>query len=264
MPELPAEARPVPWATDDAVVSAHRWSAARWLASVWPFWVALGFWAALVVSVVVDPPRHLTPPKLAALTAGILAVILALFGFVLYMAAWRLGRRTRAFYVFPDGFVYQDTAGDWGACRWAGVREAWRAETMHHGVVTRSHVRLVTADADLLLDRSLNDYSALADDVETRVARGQLPDLLRRYRAGERLAFGPVGLDTAGVYLRDRAFPLAEVKGVRLVDGALVVVGPPLGIWKGNGARARDVPNLPALLALLNVNPWAALKPAGG
>lgn len=70
MPELPAEARVAPWATDDALVSAHAWSAARWAASIWPFWAALGFWAALVAYVLVVPPPHLTADKLLALTAG--------------------------------------------------------------------------------------------------------------------------------------------------------------------------------------------------
>ncbi|HYH66429.1 MAG TPA: DUF6585 family protein [Urbifossiella sp.] len=262
MPELPAEARLAPWATDDALVSAHRWSALRWLASFASFWGAFGFWAALNVSVLVKPPPHLTPPKIAALTAGILALVLALFGFVLYGAAWRFRRRTRAFYVFPEGFVYQTTAGDWGGCRWADVTEVWRAETMHHGVTTRSYVRVVTADADLLLDRSLNGYAKLADDVEARVARATLPDLLDRYRRGERLAFGPLELDTEGVTLRGREVPWAEVKEFRLVNGSLLMVGPPVDPWRGNGAAYRDVPNLAALLAILNVPPWASLKPA--
>lgn len=262
MPELPAEARLAPWATDDAVVSAHHWSLLRWLGSFWPFWAALGFWAALVVSVLVDPPPHLTPPKLAALTAGILAVILALFGFVLYMAAWRLRRRTRAFFTFPEGVVYQTTAGDWGGCRWADVAEVWRAETRNHGVTTRSHVRLVTPDAEVLLDRSLNDYEKLADDVEQRVARATLPGLLARYRRGEKLTFGPLELDADGVTLRGRAVPWAQVKEFRLTDGSLLMVGPPVDPWRGNGAAYRDLPNLAALLAVLNMPPWASLKPA--
>ncbi len=262
MPELPAEVRLFPWAADDALVSAHRWSFVRWLASIWPFWVALGFWAALNVSVAVKPPPDFTPAKQAAILGGMLAIVLGLFGFVLYMAVWRFTRRTRAFVAFREGFVYRDTAGDWGGARWADVLEVWRAETTHHGVTTRSHVRLVTADADLLLDRGLNDYATLADDVERRVARATLPDLLARFRAGEKLAFGPVALDAAGLHLRDRAFPWAEVKRIDLVHGSLLVVGPPVDIWKGNGAALRATPNLAALLAVLNVPPWAALRPA--
>lgn len=114
----------------------------------------------------------------------------------------------------------------------------------------------------MLLDRSLNDYAKLADDVERRAARGQLPGLLAVYRAGRRLDFGPFGLDSQSIYLRDREIPWATVTGFKLTDGALVVVGPPLDIWKGNGVRLRDVPNLAALLAVLDVPPWNALKPA--
>jgi hypothetical protein len=261
MPELPAEARLFPWATDDALVSAHHWSFLRWLASFASFWFAFGFWAALNVSVLVTPPPGFTPAKQAALLLGLLALVLALFGFVLYGAAWRLGRRTRAFYVFPDGFVYQDTTGDWGACRWADVAEVWRAETMHHGVTTRSHVRLVTADAEVLLDPSLNGYEMLADDLEQRAARGQLPGLLDCYRRGERLTFGPLELDKEGVTLRGRAVLWAEVKEFRLVGGSLLMVGPSVDPWRGNGVACRDVPNLAALLAILNIPPWASLKP---
>lgn len=262
MSDLPAEARVFPWATDDVVVSAHRWSLPRWAGSIWPFFAALGFWAALVVSVLVNPPAHLTPAKLAALTAGILGLILALFGFVLYMAAWRLTRRMRAFFLFDEGFAYQDTAGDWGGCRWADVEEVWRAETVHHGVTTRSHVRLVTPDADLLLDRALSGYDALAGEVQRRAARAMLPGLLADYRAGKRLTFGPFALDTAGVSLRGREVPWKEVKGFNLLHGHLLVVGPPIDVWRGNGVALRDVPNVAALLALLNVDPWARLKPS--
>jgi hypothetical protein len=262
MPELPAEARLAPWATDDALVSAHQWSFLRWLASFASFWAAFGFWAALNVYVFVKPPPDFTPAKQTAILLGILAIVLALFGFVLYMAAWRLGRRTRGFYVFPEGFAYQTTAGDWGVCRWADVAEVWRAETMHHGVTTRSYVRVVTADADLLLDRSLNGYSKLADDLEQRAARAQLPAMLDRYRRGERLTFGPLELDKEGVTLRGRAVPWAQVKEFRLVNGSLLMVGPPVDPWRGNGAAYRDVPNLAALLAILNLPPWSSLKPA--
>jgi hypothetical protein len=262
MPELPAEARLASWATDDDLVSAHRWSFLRWLASFASFWAAFGFWVAVNVSVLVTPPPDFTPAKHAAIGGGMLAIVLALFGFVLYMSAWRLGRRTRAFYAFPDGFVYQDTAGDWGVCRWADVAEVWRAETMHHGVVTRSYVRLVTADAELLLDPSLNGYAKLADDVEVRVARATLPEVLDRYRRGERLTFGPLELDKEGVTLRGRSVPWAQVKEFRLVNGSLLMVGPPIDPWRGNGVAYRDVPNLAALLAILNLPPWSSLKPA--
>ncbi|HEX4612101.1 MAG TPA: DUF6585 family protein [Urbifossiella sp.] len=262
MPELPAETRVFPWATDDAVVSAHRWSLLRWAGSIWPFFAAMTFWAALVGNMLVAPPAHLTPDKLAVLTFGILAIILALFGFVLYMAAWRLLNRTRTLFLFEDGFVYRDTAGEWGGCRWADVIEVWRAETVTHGLTTRSHVRLVTPDADLLLDRALNGYDKLAGEVQTRAARATLPDLLARYRRGERLDFGPVALDSAGVTLRGREVAWAEMKEFRLLDGALLLVGPPIDVWRGNGVRLRDVPNVAALLALLNIPPWAALKPA--
>ncbi len=262
MHDLPAEARLFPWATDDAVVSAHRWSLLRWLGSIWPFWVALAFWSALNVYVLVKPPPDFTPAKHAAIVGGMLAIILGLFGFVLYMAAWRLTARTRAFFVFRKGFVYQDTAGEWGGARWADVREVWRAETVHHGVTTRSHVRLVAADADLLLDRSLNGYDKLADDVEQRVARATLPDLLEQYRAGDRLTFGELELDSGGATLRGREMPWSQIKGVNLVHGSLLFVGPPIDIWKGNGVALRNLPNTAAVLALLNVPPWAALKPA--
>jgi hypothetical protein len=262
MPELPAEARLAPWATDDALVSAHRWSLLRWLTSFGSFWIAFGFWAALNVYVLVTPPPGFTPAKHAAIGVGILAHVLALFGFVLYGAAWRLRQRTRALYVFPEGVVYQTTAGDWGGCRWADVREIWRAETRNHGVVTRRHVRLVTSDADVLIDPALNGYAKLADDVEQRVARATLPERLDRYRRGGRLAFGPLELDKEGVTLRGRAVPWAQVKEFRLVGGSLLMVGPPVDPWRGNGAACRDVPNLAALLALLNIPPWSSLKPA--
>lgn len=262
MPELPAEARLAPWATDDALVSAHRWSVLRWLASFASFWAAFGFWVAVNVFVLVAPPPGFTPAKHAAIGAGLLAIVLALFGFVLYGAAWRLRRRTRALYVFPEGVVYQTAAGDRGGCRWADVAEVWRAETMHHGVTTRRHVRLVTPDADVLIDPALTSYAKLADDVEVCVARATLPDLLARYRAGDRLTFGPLELDTAGVTLRGRSVPWAEVKTFRLVGGTLLMVGPPVDPWRGNGAACRDVPNLAALLAILNMPPWTSLKPA--
>ena len=261
MPELPSEARVAPWATDDALVSAHHWSALRWLASFASFWAAFGFWVAVNVSVLVTPPPDFTPAKHATILLGTLAVILALFGFVLYGAAWRLRRRTRALYVFPEGVVYRTTAGDWGGCRWADVADVWRAETMHHGVTTRRHVRLVTPDADVLIDPALNGYAKLADDVEVRVARATLPGLLARYRNGERLTFGPLELDKEGVTLRGRSVPWAQVKQFRLVNGSLLLVGPPIDPWRGNGAAYRDVPNLAALLAILNMPPWSNLKP---
>lgn len=37
MPELPAEARVFPWATDETLVSARCWSTVRWLRSFWEF-----------------------------------------------------------------------------------------------------------------------------------------------------------------------------------------------------------------------------------
>lgn len=267
MPELPAEARLAPWATHDALVSAHRWSVLRWLASFASFWAAFGFWAALNVYVLVTPPPDFTPAKHAAIGGGILAIVLGLFGFVLYGAAWRFLRRTRELYLFQEGFVFRLPGSTWFACRWDRVDAVWRAETMHHGVTTRSYVIVrasvedLLMDHDLLLDRSLNGYAKLADDVEVRVARATLPDLLDRYRRGERLAFGPLELDKEGVTLRGRSVPWAEVKTFRLVNGSLLMVGPPVDPWRGNGAAYRDVPNLAALLAILNVPPWASLKP---
>lgn len=261
MHDMPAEARLFPWATDDAVISAHRWSVLRWAGSIWPFFAALGFWAALNVQVVVKPPPDFTPLKHAAIVGGMLALILGLFGFVLYMAAWRFTRRTRAFFVFPEGFVYQDSAGEWGGARWGDVQELWRAETVQHGVTTRSHVRLVTSDADVLLDRALNGYPKVADDVEQRAARATLPGLLARTRAGERLAFGELEIHATGITLRGRDMLWDEITGYKIVNGALVVVGPKVDVWRGNGVRFRDVPNLSALLAILNIAPWAALRP---
>jgi hypothetical protein len=261
---LPDDAQIFDWATDEVLLSGHPWGLARWLGSIWPFFLALGFWAAVSVRAAVYPPPQMTPAQTALLIVGLLALVLALFGFVLVQAGWRLLHRTRAIYLFPDGFVYRTTAGEWGGARWDQVREVWRAETMYHGVVTRSYVRLVLDDDTvLLLDRALAGYPALAGEVETRAARGMLPRLIARYEAGKRLRFGPFEMDRDGVRWGPREGQEAawsQVKGFQLLNGALLVHGPPLNIWLGRGVELRKVPNQAALFALLDLPGWEKLK----
>jgi hypothetical protein len=179
------------------------------------------------------------------------------------------------------------------------VRRAWRAAAIawediaavtgaipvrHNGAP--AHVgglcRLGLTDGRAVdVPLTVQDFSALADRVQEEVLARQLPAAEAALRAGERLTFGAVAIDSEGLRVGEQALPWAEFTGFSFpwhdvgVAANMVCLhaNDPVEPWAA--VPAKDVPNAHLLVTLARswaddpgvlpfASPNLALPPAPG
>jgi hypothetical protein len=183
---------------------------------------------------------------------GVGAVLAALAGLCAYNAwrNWTLGAA-----LFAGGVGYRDRKGV-RAVGWGDVEAVWQAVTRRYvnGVyagTTHVYRARTRAGETLTFDDRLRDVAALGEALVKGSAAALLPGAQRAFDAGERVTFGPLALDRAGLHSGGKSLPWAEVKAVKIERGVVSVDRD--GKWFAwTRATVPQIPNFYVLVALLS------------
>lgn len=180
-----------------------------------------------------------------------LVVCLALAA-LFFWIAWRNWRRAAA--LFQDGLACYDRKG-LKLARWDEIDTVYQhivkqyVNGVHTGTFHTYRVNLRDG-TKLVLDNRMRDVESLGTAVVRGSTRALLPRYVAALEAGQRLDFGPLGLDRQGLYAGSKSLSWQEIKAVKLEQGILSVAKE--GKWLSwSRATVPQIPNFYVLMTLL-------------
>ncbi|HVO71642.1 MAG TPA: DUF6585 family protein [Aggregatilineaceae bacterium] len=154
---------------------------------------------------------------------GIIAVLLGLLTLIKALRNWSLAVR-----VYENGFEHTDRRGT-KKVLWADI-EGFRQQIIRYyryAVIPAGSsywLNIQTRQGEnFTLDNRFSKIKKLAETLQQRLASVQLPKYLAELEAGQRVAFGPLGLDRQGVYQYDKSLSWSEVGKVEFDNGQVVI-----------------------------------------
>jgi hypothetical protein len=112
-------------------------------------------------------------------------------------------------------------------------------------LVNRQNQRLVLSDVYTKVEE-------LAIIIQEAILPGLYEQAARQYNAGQRLVFGPVTIDKAGIQIGKKTYAWAEVRQVSIQRGILKVSKMEGGWFSGASAPVSVIPNLNVLLNIIH------------
>ncbi len=155
----------------------------------------------------------------------VVAVVVVFFGALVLFNAWRTWPLAAVLY--EDGLALNRRQG-LQMVRWNQVDSVKQAITRHYynGVYTgTTHVYTVETKDHVKVQ--LNDQLAKIEDLGRAVQQGVSSALWPQYEqaleAGQRLSFGPLGLDSERLYSGNKVLPWSEIKAISIKKGVISV-----------------------------------------
>ncbi|HEU4412574.1 MAG TPA: DUF6585 family protein [Polyangiaceae bacterium] len=256
----PAPADVSPWASMGALgacLSEHPIKGvSRWGSLIFGILLLAGAASAVgfgLLSVALSLSSRYGPDFGGLVTSLVIGLPLALLGGFLLFNAWRSWPLAAA--LFEKGVGYRDRKGA-RPVAFADVTSVWQAITRRYvnGVyagTTHVYRAQTRAGETLVFDDRLRDVEKLGEALVKASAAALLPGALRAFEAGERVPFGPLALDRAGLHSGGKSLPWAEVKAVKIERGLISVDRD--GKWFAwTRATVPQIPNFYVLVALLD------------
>jgi hypothetical protein len=185
---------------------------------------------------------------------GLLALALFLAG--LAAGWWAFTNRGRGVVVYERGFAIHDRKGIqlW---RWeeiVSLTEAVKRSYAGENSTGMRHVyRLVNRrNQQLVLTDVYSKVEELAMIIRDTILPGQYEQAAQRYNAGQRLVFGPVIIDQAGIQMGKKTYAWAEVRQVSIRRGILKISKTEAGWFNGASTPISAIPNLHVLLNIIH------------
>ncbi|MEP7356471.1 MAG: DUF6585 family protein [Anaerolineales bacterium] len=163
--------------------------------------------------------RNLPLPLIGAAVVGLIGV-LALFN------SWRNWRLAAALY--ENGVAYVGQKGITQVA-WPDVTAVWQRVTKHYtnGVYTgTTHsytLQTNTGEKIVLDDRLGKKVEELGTAVQAGVTNTLLPRYWQSLQTGQRLNFGPLGLDREKLYAGNKELRWTEIKAIKINKGMVSV-----------------------------------------
>jgi uncharacterized protein DUF6585 len=131
--------------------------------------------------------------------------------------------------VYQHGLALNDPAG-LRQFRWDAVDEVRQSVTRYYrnGVHTNTvYVYTVrTHDGQTLkFNNRFAKIEELGKAIQSNVSAALLPRYVQALNSGQRLTFGPLAIDRAGLYAGDKSLPWREIEAIKLQDGHIAVKG---------------------------------------
>jgi hypothetical protein len=181
----------------------------------------------------------------------ITAVCLGIGGWCLF-SAWRNWGSAAA--VFDRGLAVA-RGEDVRQIPWEDISAVWQAVTKHYtnGIYTgTTHLYTIrlTDDTKYKFDDKYKDIEPLGTAIQSNVTNTLYPKYVAALKAGSRLEFGPLALDSNKLYSGKKELAWGEVKSVRIQSG-FVSVKKEKGWFRWAGATVPQIPNFFVFFALL-------------
>ena len=188
-------------------------------------------------------------------------VVPGILAFVLFLAGvaagwWAFVNWGRGVVVYERGFAVHDRKG-FQLWPWEEIVSLTQAVTRHYAsenstgmthvyrLVNRQNQRLVLSDVYTKVEE-------LAIIIQAAILPGLYEQAARQYNAGQRLVFGPVTIDQAGIQIGKKTYAWAEVRQVSIQRGILKVSKTESGWFSGASAPVSVIPNLNVLLNIIH------------
>jgi hypothetical protein len=175
----------------------------------------------------------------------VFAGIAFLVGALLVFNAWRNWSVAAALY--ENGFAYNDRKG-LRQVRWDQIAAVWQSITKHYrnGIyVGTTHIYTVqTNDNQKII---LDDKFKKVEDLGNAVLKGSTNALWPKYwqqaQSGQRITFGPLALDTQGMYTGKKSLLWNDIKAVKIQSGTISVSKKDGGWFAWTTASVPQIPN---------------------
>lgn len=158
----------------------------------------------------------------APLLVGTVALVV---GVAAAFEAWRLWPLAACLY--EDGFALNSRRG-LQMVHWNQVEAVWQSVTRHYtnGLYTgTTHVYTVqTKDkVKLVLDDKLRKVEDLGRGIQHGASNALFPAYVQALQAGQRLDFGPLGLDQNKLYSGNKAVAWSDIKAIKIQKGVIAI-----------------------------------------
>jgi len=164
----------------------------------------------------------------------------------------------KAVVLYTNGLAYNDNKGlqTW---RWDEVDQFFFSITKHYtnGVYTGTTYLYTIRKQDgskLAFDNKFgkNEIQQLGSSIEKSVVPFQYKRAADTYNTGQVVNFGPISISKAGITIGKKTYPWQEVEKITLNGGMLKVAKKGGGWFSGAAATVSTVPNLTALLSIID------------
>jgi len=168
------------------------------------------------------PSRVDDSPFWLPLICGLIAIPIGLYG--LYNA-WR--NWTVAAALYENGFAYNDRKGLRQA-RWGDIDAVWQSITKHYrnGIYTGTTYLYTIQTRDknkITLDTKFPQIEQLGNAIVEGSFNALAPVYWTAMQNGQRLTFGPLAIDTQGIYSGNKSLQWAEIKAIKIDKGNISV-----------------------------------------
>lgn len=212
--------------------------------------VIYGFYDASVQAAKYGPvmfTKALWPPLIIGAIFGLIGILSAVNAFL----NWN-----KSAVVYEKGLAYSDNGGvqNWG---WHEVDKLFVAITKHYtnGVYTGTTYLYTLQKADgsrLRLDNKFQKIEALGRTVSKNVAPYQYQKLVAAIKSGQSVPLGPIAISKDGIALGKKVYPWNEIEQVGIRQGYVNIKKKGGGWFSGASAAAASIPNLDALLSVVD------------
>lgn len=139
--------------------------------------------------------------------------------------------------------------------RWDQVNAIYQQVTRHYtnGVYTGTTHRYTLIGADgkkHILDDRLKDVEALGNAVQDGVNNALFPRYAQAVNSGQRVDFGPLGLDRQQIYAGKKSLPWSEIKAIKIERGNIAIKKEG-GWFNWSAVTVPQVPNFWVFYALI-------------
>ena len=155
----------------------------------------------------------------------IIAAVALVIGVLALWEAWRAWPLAAVLY--EDGFALNTRKG-LQQVRWDQISAVWQSVTKHYynGIYTgTTHLYTVqTKDkAKIALNDRLNKIEDLGRGVQQGASNALFPIYVQALQSGQRLSFGPLGVDAQKLYSGKKELPWSEIKAVKIQKGVISI-----------------------------------------
>jgi hypothetical protein len=187
------------------------------------------------------------------LVAGLLATVGSALGVVLALSKKATDLRVL---ICEKGLVRVDR-GRFIVFLWADILELYQVieDVYQYGLVHTAReygFGLNRCDGEVLhIHEGVNprDVGPLSDRMQSKVAAHLWPQVIRQFKAGQDVIFGPLTMNRSGVSNRSKTIPWSEVDAITIAEGIVKIRKADRWLsW--SRVEARDIPNLYVFLTL--------------
>ncbi len=189
-----------------------------------------------------------TPAILLGLVIGGLIFFASAWGLFSVLRSWKLvvGRYEQGLGVVSNSGVQQ--------LRWDQIAEIYQQVTRHYtnGIYTgTTHRYTVVIDGKKqTFDDKLKDVEALGNAIQDGVSGVLFPRYAAAINSGQRVDFGPLGLDKQNIYSGKKSLPWSEIKAVKIQSGTISIKKEG-GWFNWSAVTVPQVPNFWVFYALI-------------